>query len=384
MTINNDPRAALPNANVQAFYRVVRQGESTQTDDAYTLISGGAHFTDFSDHPYANQSAPPGKAAGAPQYIPHTWARMAKRYGLPDFSPPNQDIGFAGCLIEAGAMDDVIAGNLEVAIAKCHPVWTSLPGGSENNPKWNLEKAKLLYHQYGGTFAGIVDEQPAAPIEDQSTQSITPGVKPMGALAALQLFGPLLSGLIPQIKPLLTPSTASKTDQYVAIAQTIMSTILSTTGAPNLQGAVEAMTADKAIQMKVQQAVVSHPDVIQFMEVGGGFQAAREADKAIVLASAEPFWKTSAVFWISVILVPMVFWYVGSSIVGGIDIPAEWPWYAQLPLKLFGLVWDAGARVGLANLVVGLILGGICGVYYGISVTQNKQQQSQTNSATSG
>jgi hypothetical protein len=41
-------------------------------------------------------------------------------------------------------------------------------------------------------------------------------------------------------------------------------------------------------------------------------------------------------------------------------------------LGMFGGGWTGEARSGGFNLVVGLILGGICGVYYGVSVTQGK------------
>ena len=43
---------SLKNTNVQAFLRVIRAGESSQDDSAYTVINGGSHFTDFSKHPW--------------------------------------------------------------------------------------------------------------------------------------------------------------------------------------------------------------------------------------------------------------------------------------------------------------------------------------------
>jgi hypothetical protein len=142
------------------------------------------------------------------------------------------------------------------------------------------------------------------------------------------------------------------------------------------------MQADPAVRETVKAAVLAEPSIAPMLtvEIGGGIAGAREADKA-QQASDKPFYKTSAVFWISMVLLPTVYWYVGSSVVGGVEIPADWPWYAQLPLKMFGAAWDSGARVGLANLIVGLVLGGICGVYYGISVTQGKQQTTSKEQA---
>ena len=145
-------------------------------------------------------------------------------------------------------------------------------------------------------------------------------------------------------------------------------------GATNEQDAIQRVQADPALAAQVKSAVMADPAVLALIEVGGGVKEARAADLAWA-AAPRPFYKSSPVFWISMILLPMVVWYVGSSIAGGVAIPPEWPWYAQMPLKLLGGAWDAGARVGLANLVVGLVLGGICGVYFGVSVTQNNQRR---------
>lgn len=144
------------------------------------------------------------------------------------------------------------------------------------------------------------DTQPAAPIEDHSiTLPPKQPEKHMGALALLQLFGPILSNLIPQIAPLLG-AKGEKVTQYAGVAKTVLDTITEKTGAANLQGAVEAMSADQAVKAAVQAAVVSHPDVIGFMEVGGGVPAARAA-ATTMQNSDRPFWFNPA-FWVSMIL----------------------------------------------------------------------------------
>ena len=121
----------------------------------------------------------------------------------------------------------------------------------------------------------------------------------MGALALLQLFSPILSGLIPQIIPMLRPG--SKAAQYAPIAQTVLDTMTKVTNQPNLQGAIEAMQADSTVRDQVQEAIVAHPDIIGLMEVGdGGIGAARTSN--IVAQNADkPFWFNPA-FWISVLL----------------------------------------------------------------------------------
>src|SRR5271157_5722303 len=99
----DDLRSALTNVNISAFLHVIRHGESNQTDSAYTLISGDGHFSDFTRHPFAGQSAPPGRAAGAYQFIPHTWQALASSYGFSGFTPQEQDEGAVALILEHGA-----------------------------------------------------------------------------------------------------------------------------------------------------------------------------------------------------------------------------------------------------------------------------------------
>jgi len=118
-------QSLLTDPNVAAWLHVIREGESNQNNDAYTLLNGGGHFDSFADPPYAGQSAPPGLAAGAYQYIPHTWQRLVAQYGFPDFSPPCQDEGAVALTLGRGAIADVQAGNIAAALQKCRDEWTS-------------------------------------------------------------------------------------------------------------------------------------------------------------------------------------------------------------------------------------------------------------------
>jgi hypothetical protein len=235
--------------------------------------------------------------------------------------------------------------------------------------------------------------QPASPIEDRTLDAVTPSTghappqeppkespMPLPILALISAFGPLISAAVPAVTKLF--DRKAETPEKVAAAQKVIETIVQASGSAGIDEALTKMQADPAVRETVKAAVLAEPSIAPMLtvEIGGGIAGAREADKA-QQASDKPFYKTSAVFWISMVLLPTVYWYVGSSVVGGVEIPADWPWYAQLPLKMFGAAWDSGARVGLANLIVGLVLGGICGVYYGISVTQGKQQTTSKEQA---
>ena len=108
---------------------------------------------------------------------------------------------------------------------------------------------------------------------------------------------------------------------------------------------------DPGVAATVRQAVEAN--WIQIVEVGGGVDAARKADAA-AMASGEPFWKSSPSFWIAVALLPLVYMIV-ANIVGVLGTPLS-----------------DEVRSAIANGVVGLVLGGLIGYYYGQSTSRNR------------
>lgn len=385
----SDLRAKWSITNVQAMSRVVREKESRQTDDAFTLINGGTHFSAPPwRHPWHGIPTTQGaRASGAFQHLGTTWASLAQRYGIPDFSPPNQEAGFVGGLIDRGALEDVIAGRFEEAVAKLRKEWTSLPGAAESRGDWTMEKAKQVFLKYGGAVAGGPDPRPDIPDTSPTPLPTSPQTG-ANMPTALALFAPILGELIPQIKSILNPQS-EVAKRNTALLETIGNIIVKQAGATNMQDAVEKMQADPAVKESVQKAVVTEPVVMQTLqitEVGGGIAGARQAD-LVTQQQEKPFYKASAVFWVSVLLLPIVYWLVGSIIVGGgaqrvVNAAGTYGQAASMWviffLSLFGDGWTGEARSGAFNLVIGLILGGICGVYYGISVTQQRQQQPPT------
>jgi muramidase (phage lysozyme) len=173
-------RALVNNPNVVGFSRLIRQSESDQTDAAYTIINGGSHFSDFSKHPFGElKTTEGGKAAGAYQWLPTTWADLKRRYPVDcaTFTPWAQDFGFVAKLQDRGALDDVLAGNIREAVGKCRQEWTSLPGAAENAGQYTLDKALVIYAQYGGKL----NEIPLGPIPPSAVPTLAvmpPAVKP--------------------------------------------------------------------------------------------------------------------------------------------------------------------------------------------------------------
>jgi muramidase (phage lysozyme) len=351
-----DLAVAFAHPNVKAFYMVVRKGESRLDDFAYRMVNGGPAITDFSKHPYAGMSTRQGgRAAGAPQFIPSTWAELANKYGFLDFSPENQDLGYVGCLVKRDALEDVIAGRFDEAMQKCKLEWTSLPGAAENNPKWDLAKARALYEQYGGTYDTQPVTQPAAPIEERDLSGIPPRTEtPQMPIAALiAAFGPMIAELIPTVAKFFDKTM--ETPAKIEAATKVIDTLVKATGAPNVQGALEVMQADPAVLTTARNAVITEPTIMGFLEVGGGINKAAERNLAIQNAE-RPFYYNPA-FVVTVLFFPMMYLIVWVTLVGGAEGA---PWWA-------GVGFDPQTRSGLINLVVGMVFGGVVGIWFGTS-----------------
>lgn len=341
-------RAYDTSVNVKAFYMVVRRGESSLTDDAYQMVNGGGKFFDFSKHPYAGMSTlQGGRAAGASQFIPSTWADLADKYGFTGFTPREQDLGYVGCLVKRNALEDVIAGRFDTALEKCRKEWTSLPGAAENNPSWTYEKAVALYKQYGGILAN--ESQPAAPIEDRSVPAQTTEGPKMGAA----LFIPAILQMIPALVGIFGKGDNAAKNQKAA--QTVVDAFTAAVpGAANAQDAVEKAAADPAVKAAAAAAVLSNPVIEQLMEIGPtGIKEARAANVQM-LATADKWWKLllNPVLLVTLFVLPLVYMFVYAMTFGRADV---------------GLMGKVSADVLSQTMgtVIGLALGGIMGFWMG-------------------
>ena len=146
---------------------------------AYNIMFGGGTFKDYSKHPNRVIRSPGGyasAAAGAPQFLPGTYAELQKRLGLPDFSPESQrlamfaktrerlqDLGGLAALSKAGTLTPEI----QAALA---PEWASFPTMSGRSyygqPVKKASEIQKFFEQgrsVGTSQAAPVVQQPPTP-----------------------------------------------------------------------------------------------------------------------------------------------------------------------------------------------------------------------------
>lgn len=371
------------NPRVAAFKPVIRYGESSLTDRAYYTRYPNTQFASLAQHPKVFVPLPDGKkssAAGAYQITWTTWSELVAKYGFTSFGIAEQEEACTALIARCGALSALLEGDVVRAIALARATWTSLPGATENFRKnWDMAAAVALYHRYLGTPApSVIEEPPVVAVdvnpydephnENEPTKETT---MPFPLALLISTFGPAIGAAIPQVKKWFDPAIPVA-ERNVGIAETVINTIVQMAG-KDLPDALEAMKVDPILAKTVQEAVVTHPEVMGLLEVGGGIVKAREF--AMQVQNAErPFWY-NPVWWMSLAFMPLIFWIVGSVLVGGVQIPLDAPWYVHAFFKLFGLPFNEETRSGTVNLVLGLVLGGITGIWFGTSYGSMKKDE---------
>lgn len=152
----------VADANVRAFLDMIAYSEGTARagDNGYNVMFGGRLFTSYADHPRQRWPFQDGRgrqlttsAAGRYQFLAGTWDTLRAKLELPDFSPQSQDLACIELIREKGALADVRAGRVSAAIAKCAPVWASLPGAGYAQPERRLDSLVASFQGAGGIVA---------------------------------------------------------------------------------------------------------------------------------------------------------------------------------------------------------------------------------------
>lgn len=335
----------LSNDNVQAFLRVIRAGESSNDDSAYTILNGGEQFQAPPwEHPNRVGKGGTSTAAGAYQLVIKTWRNLQQQYGLEDFSPINQDCAAVALIVQHGAMDLVLAGRPDEAIRRINSKWVEWE--CFQNPRFFIQVPQL-FAAYGGreASAGPVSQPDGSSpspkvghIDQKVDQSMAPLVLPLLEIA---------SGLIPQLGKLFG-SGSEVSNRNIAAAQVVADSLVKATDAVNLQDAVEKIQNDPQARQNATQAVA---DVMGLGDVGGGIPAAREASKA-----SEGDWRK--VF----VSVPMVVIFMLMPIV-----------YFVVYHVITGQDWSAEIKASVVSAVISGVLFAIVGFALGTSYGSQKK-----------
>ncbi len=119
-----------------------------------------------------------------------------------------------------------------------------------------------------------------------------------------------IGGRRPQLPKEIPDALAALRAYYAAAVERVAEVVVAATKAPNLQGAVEAMSADPDARRRASEAVQAA--WFELIEVGGGIKEARAFN---VATAAIPAWRMPAV-WVSSALLALVFMVVGSVLWG--------------------------------------------------------------------
>ncbi|MNO89354.1 Phage lysozyme [compost metagenome] len=156
--------AQVGGANVLRFLDLIAFSEGTSTikasDDGYNVLYGGGLFQGYADHPRRKLTFPiNGKpvtstAAGRYQLLERYWdAYRASLRLAGGFTPENQDRIALQQIRERRALDDIKAGRIADAIAKCSNIWASFPGNTYGQNPHRLDKLLAQWQKLGGVLA---------------------------------------------------------------------------------------------------------------------------------------------------------------------------------------------------------------------------------------
>lgn len=186
--------------------------------------------------------------------------------------------------------------------------------------------------------------QPAMPAQEQTM--------PLPAFVAAAL--PAIVSSIPQLGKLFG-SGSDVAERNVKAAELAVQIVQQATGATNAQQAAEVIQQQPAMLQAASDAIQAR--WFELAEAGGGgIDGARKAD-AERAAGADKIRDVlkSHSFWIALVLIPLVY-IVVLSVIGVIGTAT----------------WSDDVRASIAGLIVGTIIGGLMGYYFGQTTSRNR------------
>lgn len=225
------------------------------------------------------------------------------------------------------------AGDFEAITRKVNG---GLNGYADRIARWERVKAALN-----------VSEQPTVITDAAPVGTTQPKEQPMAPFVAAVL--PSLIDLVPKLGRLFS-SGSEVSERNIKAAEIVVSAAKEAIGARNEQELMETIKADPSAAATVKKAI--EDQWFKLEEIGGGVQAARVADAQFTTGTARPWHSPS--LWIALAMLPMVYAVVG-SVVG---------WW--------GTPFSEDVRSAIANGVIGVVMGGLMGYYFGQTTSRNR------------
>ena len=225
------------------------------------------------------------------------------------------------------------AGDLEAVTRKING---GMNGFNDRKNRWERAKQVLT------AVASTPEPAPHPPKEPAMPTSVIPAI-----------ISALLPGILEHVPKLAEffKGEDPESKHHAKAAQLVFDVAKTALGATNEQEVVERLQQDPTAVAVVQKAI--EDSWFQITESGGsGIAGARAADLAFV-QSRESVLRSPS-FLIGLGLLPLVYMIVG-AVVG-----------------VFGQPFSEDVRAAIANGIVGLVLGGLIGYYYGQTTTRNR------------
>ena len=225
------------------------------------------------------------------------------------------------------------AGDFEAITRKVNG---GLNGHADRVARWERVKAVL----------GVSDP---APVITDAAPVGTPQPKEQNMAPFVAAVLPSLIDLVPKLGKLFS-SGSEVSERNIKAAEIVVSAAKEAIGARNEQELMETIKADPGAAATVKKAI--EDQWFKLEEIGGGVQAARVADAQFTTGTARPWHSPS--LWIALAMLPMVYAVVG-SVVG---------WW--------GTPFSEDVRSAIANGVIGVVMGGLMGYYFGQTTSRNR------------
>lgn len=167
----NQVNAALGNPNVQAYLNMLSDSEGTTKYGYQQGFGRNNQIKTLDDHPreFHSFKTTDGKtqrtsAAGRYQFLSRTWDDQADKLGLTDFGPESQDRAAIGLIAQAGALDDLMKGDISSTLKKTGKIWASLPTAPDSykQPKKDLAMVQKYFGEKLNAPTELALQTPAA------------------------------------------------------------------------------------------------------------------------------------------------------------------------------------------------------------------------------